>query len=143
MSKDHLNKLGIGHYRKHMMSNQNKHITESRYTPKTSSKIMPNQIEAKEREDSTAQKDIRVLRTAGRKYISPRPRINQAIHTPPFLNPANNISAQSQRIRNIQNPPLCPFENIPLIDQIIQNLSSLCQEFVQPCFRILKKRMLI
>ena len=65
------------------------------------------------------------------------------MNIPPFFNPANHLSAQPKCVSSIQDSPLSAFEHIPLVNQIIQNLSSLGQKFIQSTVSVLDEAMFI
>ena len=44
---------------------------------------------------------------------------------PALLDPPNDIPAQAQGIRSIQEALMCPLEHIALVDEVIQHLSPL------------------
>jgi len=64
-------------------------------------------------------------------------------YAPPSFNPANHLSAQPECISSIQESPLRAFEHIPLVNQVIQNLSPLRQKIIQSTISVLDEAMFI
>lgn len=67
----------------------------------------------------------------------------KAGYIPPFFNPANHLSAQPECVSSIQESPLRPFKHIPLVDQVVQNLSPLRQKLIQSTISVLDEAMFI
>lgn len=51
-----------------------------------------------------------------------------------FLNPTNHVFTQSKSVRSIQEPSLSPLENVPLVYQVVQHLSTLRNECIKLIF---------
>ena len=99
-----------------------------------SSEVSPNEVEAKEREDRAGEEDIHVLRTAQATLLvstKQRVRSSRGQDAPPPLDPPNDIPAQTERIRGIEQPPLGALEHVSLIHQVVQDGPALCDELVQ------------
>jgi len=57
------------------------------------------------------------------------------------LDPSDRLSAQSQRVGSIQQPPLCPLQHPLLLHQIVQHRPSLRDILIYRVFALLQKRM--
>jgi hypothetical protein len=101
---------------------------------------MPYQPETEKCEHSAAKEDVHILRAAKLQYLDP---LSRMFCLPSSLDPPYNVPTETHGICGIQESSLRPLENIPLIHQIIQHLSPLRKKLIQPCLRVLNKRVLV
>lgn len=101
---------------------------------------MPYQPETEKREHSSAKEDIHILCTTELQYLDLELRM---FYSPSSLDPPYNVPTETHCICCIQESSLRPLKNIPLIHQIVQHFPPLRKELIQPCLRILDKRVLV
>ena len=113
----------------------------SRESP-ASTQILPDQEETNERDNGASEEDIHVLGASwGRRVgvISMKSNRTGCGNIPSLLDPPNNIPTKTQCVRGVKQPPLRALQHIPLVHQVVQYCSALCDEFVKPCVCILDK----
>lgn len=57
----------------------------------------------------------------------------------PTFNPADSIPTESKGVGSTQEPSLCAFEDLSLVDQIVQDFLSLRNESIKLCLCVLYK----